>query len=314
MTDFATATPTLWPSQNDVALTAGQGKTMLETQHEKLAGMLLPNDYTISGFLCPASSVNLSIVIPLGTAYISGRYVTVPGGTTVTATASLTNFVFLKLPRDGATLTTGASFEVNTTGTPPADCVEIATMVASVGAITSTTDRRVLPTTITALTSGTAFVVPGGITSVYVQVFGASGGGGGGGGVGASPGGNAGAGGTTTFGALTANGGGAGQGGCGSTAVSGLTTPVQGTASAATVTITGGGREGGAGGPCQIGASPGLSGANGGYAADYVTTTPGATVTYAIGAAGTAGAAGIGATPGIAGAAGQAGYIVVSYK
>lgn len=141
--DYNAANEDIWPSQNDIAQTAGNGKKLLENQwQDVLAAVTDQGNLVYSGCVLPASSVNLNISVPACQALISGRFVDIPGSTSLTATASLTNSVFLKVSRDGSSLATGAVFEVNTTGTAPADSVAIGTLVASGSAITSTTDRR----------------------------------------------------------------------------------------------------------------------------------------------------------------------------
>ena len=100
--------------------------------------------HVISGFVIPASSGNLNIDIPLGVAMISGYLVNVPGSTTVTFTNAANNFVFLKLVRDGNNNVASAKFEVNTSGTKPADSVMIAAGIASGGAITDAWQARQL--------------------------------------------------------------------------------------------------------------------------------------------------------------------------
>lgn len=324
--DFAAANETIWPSQNDVAQTAGDGKKLLENQWAKPTAVYAVNNYSLTGLTVPGSSANLNINVALGTAYIAGRHITIPGATTVTATASATNFVFLKLTRDGAQLVTGASFEVNTTGTPPTDSTPIATLTAGASSISATADLRILPTTITVLTSGTSWTVPAGITTIYVQVFGASGGGGGGGqsydGSVGGNGGAGGAGGTTSFDTISTTGGAAGGPGLGAGQnAAGAAGAAQGVGSGASINRTGSGASGGRGGGGSqfTGANaPGLrggTGGDGGYAAGNKSVTPGSSITYAIGAAGTSGAGGTGNSGpnGGAGVAGSAGMIVITY-
>ena len=142
MGDHAAANEEIWPSQNDVSQTAGNGKKLLENQWQELLGALTNSNFLHAGGLLPASSGNLNMDVPACQALISGRFVDIPAATTLTAAASSTNHVFLKLTRDGGNLVTGASFEVNPTGTAPAASVKIGTLVASGSAITSTTDAR----------------------------------------------------------------------------------------------------------------------------------------------------------------------------
>lgn len=323
-TDYVTVNETIWPSQNDIANTAGDGKKLLENQWAKQAAVGFANNYTLTGLTVPATSGTLSISVALGTAYLEGRHITIPAATSVTATASNTNYVWLKLTRDGSNLVTGASLQVTTSSTSPADSTPIAILTAGGSTVTATTDVRILPTTITALTSGTTWTVPAGIRRVSVEVFGASGGGGGGGGGGVTTGpagGAGGSGGTTSFDALTTTGGAAGFGGEGSSAAGGSTGGAHGAGSSGQINLTGSGRAGGQpGNACGTGTfinGPGGAGGNGGYASSHLDVTPDANITIAIGAAGTAGAGGIGtggtSCTGGAAQAGLAGMIVIQY-
>ena len=326
--DHAAANETIWPSQNDVAQTAGDGKKLLENQWAKPTAVFAVNNFSLTGLTVPASDADLNIDVALGTAYIAGRHMTIPAATSVMATASSTNFVFLKLTRDGSQLVTGASFEVNTTGTPPADSTPIATLTAGASSISATTDLRILPSTITVLTSGTSWTVPAGITRIYVEVLGASGGGGGGGescsgGAIGNNGGAGTAGGTTSFSTLSTTGGAAGGAGLGCAAnIAGTAGGAHGVGSGGTINITGygqpGGNGGGAGGgpnPTNPNGSRGGTGGASGYSAGFLATTPGASITIAIGSAGSGGAAGTGGagSDGGAGVAGQAGRIIITY-
>lgn len=314
--DYSAVNETIWPSQNDIAQVAGNGKKVLENQWAKPIGALGINNLSLTGLTVPASDADLNIDVAAGTAYIAGRHITIPAATSVTAAASNTNYVFLKLSRDGSNLVTGAVFEVNTTGTPPADSTPICTLVASGTAITSTVDKRLIgPQGAIVLSSGTDWVVPAGLSRIFVEVFGASGGGGGAhGDVGGENGGNGGDGGTTTFDTLSVTGG---AGGLGSLfAYTKRAGAAHGVGSGGTVNRTGGGNPGGARGQsANFGASPpgtARDGGDGGYVSEYRNVTQGTSLTIAIGVAGTAGASGDAAAsdPGLVG---RAGFIVVHY-
>jgi len=166
----------------------------LENQWASLAADLGANNFTFTGLTVPGSSANLNISVASGSAYLAGRWISIPASTTVTASASATNFVYLKFVRDGSNLATGAKFEVNTTGTPPADATPIATLVASGSAITSTTDERLIgPRGRKVFTAtNSTWKIPAGITILDVTVYGSGGGGGGGGAGGGTIGSNAG--------------------------------------------------------------------------------------------------------------------------
>lgn len=315
LAEYLISGETIFPSGYDIAAVAGDGVTMRERSlSDNWVGLQSVNNFTASGLVIPGSSASLSIIIPLGVAYLAGRYVSVPA-TTVTVSPSTTSSIFLKVTRDAGLNVTGAYYEVNTTGTPPIDATPIATATAGVGTITSTTDERLLgPGGIIAITSGVTWIVKAGLTRIYVETIGASGGGGGGAGqgTGAGAGGAGGTGGTTTFDVLTTSGGGGGPGG-GISGV-GAAGALPGVGSGGKLSISGRGQAGGKGGICAPGTSTnGGDGGDGGYASSAMNVTPGASLTVAIGAAGTAGGAGAGTTAGGAGRAGQAGLIVVHY-
>src|SRR5262245_46267799 len=88
--DYAAANETIWPSQNDVAQVAGNGKKLLENQWSSAvySGLVGGNNMQYSGLTVPASSANLNINVALGAAWISQRFINIPGATTITATNS----------------------------------------------------------------------------------------------------------------------------------------------------------------------------------------------------------------------------------
>jgi hypothetical protein len=304
--EYLVSGETIFPSGYDIAGVVGDGITMRERSlSDNWLGLQSVNNFTSSGLVIPASSLTLSLTMPTGVAYIAGRYLSLPT-TVLTFSPSTTSYVFLKVTRDANLNVTGAYYEVNTTSTPPVDATPIGTAITGVGAVTSTTDVRLLgPRGIIALTSGTSWVTPAGLNRVFVEIFGASGGGGGGGEDNSSNAGTAGgAGGTTSFDTFTTTGGGAGAGGCGGAQnVAGAAPAARGVPTVAPVLMTG------------TGAQDGQSGGDGAYAAGYMTVTPGTTITYAIGAAGTAGAGGTGGAgvDGGAGLVGLAGVILIHY-
>lgn len=327
----------VWPSQNDVygsgvSGSVGDGVKHLEVQRRKSIGSVAGrNNYMISGGTLPATDVNLVIDVAAGDAIIEGHYCKWPT-TSITLPDNNTSYIFIKLVFS-ANLVTGLEIEDNTSGTPPTASLQLGTAVTAAGATTSTTDTRIMgPGFLELLTSGTSYTVKAGVYRIKSRLFGGSGGGGGGGeaaGTGPSngdsgtAGGNAGA---TTFGALTANGGsggGPGTGGQsdGSSGTSGAQ-GAHGTGSGAAAVLTGMGMPGSSGGAGGVGTGglgsggPGGRGGDGGYVEEWLDVTPGATISYGIGAAGTAGAGGNGAdngAVGTAGVVGLAGRIVLEY-
>src|SRR3990167_5173689 len=100
------ASETIWPTGLDVAAVAGEGKYLYEKKMVQ-AFKAFAQNFRVSGLAIPGSSANLNITIALGEAVVSGYYCEVPA-TQVTAFASVTNHVFLKLTRDGSNKVTGA--------------------------------------------------------------------------------------------------------------------------------------------------------------------------------------------------------------
>ncbi len=321
LVEYLISGETIFPSGYDIAAVVGDGITMRErTLSDNWVGLQSPNNFTSSGMVIPASSLTLSLTMPLGVAYLAGRYVSVPA-TVLTFSPSTTSYVFLKLTRDVAGNVTGAWYEVNTTNTPPVDATPIATATTSPGAITGTTDERLLgPHGIIELSSGVSWIVKAGLYRLFTEVLGASGGGGGGGEAGSTSdnGGAGGAGGTTSFDALSVTGGAGGGAGLSETNGGAEGSPgARGSGNGGDVGLSGHGMPPGMGGPGgDRNAGTGGPGGTGGYASGYQNVTPGTALTIAIGAAGTAGTAGAGGgagANGVAGQAGLAGRILVHY-
>ncbi|MDT7040883.1 hypothetical protein [Candidatus Nitronereus thalassa] len=134
----------VWPSANDVGVVAGAGVKLWERRLCEQVRTLLDRDFIVSGFTLPSSDADLTIDVAAGLAHIDGHIVDIDTATAVVCTASQTNHIFLKLTKDMAGNVLTAEFEVNTTGTAPADSVKIGTATTSGSAVTSTVDLRVL--------------------------------------------------------------------------------------------------------------------------------------------------------------------------
>jgi len=131
----------VFPSVNDVygSGSAGDGKNLSESNITDVIKTLTSDkNFVHSGFQVPATDPDLTIEVLGGQAVINGYWVTVGLPENITLTASSTNYVYLKLTKDGSGNVTAASYEDNTTGTPPADSVLVFTAETSASAITST--------------------------------------------------------------------------------------------------------------------------------------------------------------------------------
>ena len=142
LVEYLIANETIFPSGYDIAQTPGDGITMRERSLTDNWLGLLSQNCVLTGLVIPASSLSLSLTMPSGTACLAGRYLDIPA-TVLTFGPSTTSYVYLKVTRDAALAVTGAWYEVNTTGTAPADSTFLATAITSVGAITSTKNTRV---------------------------------------------------------------------------------------------------------------------------------------------------------------------------
>jgi hypothetical protein len=155
---------TIWPTANDVAVTAGDGNKVLEQGFTKLLGTLIGQNYVVSGLTLPASDADLTIPVAAGIAVLDGRYVDIDATVNVVCADDDVNYIFLKLTKDGGGNADDAVFEANVTGTPPADSVLIGTATAASGAISSTTDERIFvpsyPHNHTALEDGGLLLSP----------------------------------------------------------------------------------------------------------------------------------------------------------
>lgn len=182
----------VFPSANDLfisgAQSAGAGKVLSEQNLADywLASLLTlaggsVNHYVISGGVLPASSANLTLAVPAVTALIAGRIVRVTSSTNLTLPASATSYIFLKALTDANGNISSVAFEHNTTGAVPANAVELGWAVTNASQVTSTVDNRPLYGREVTFTSSGTWRVPGGLTSVLAEVWGAGGGGGGGG-------------------------------------------------------------------------------------------------------------------------------------
>lgn len=133
----------VFPTLGDVG-GAGAGKVLTEANLVSWLKPLLGGNFVVSGFTVPASSATLNLDVAAGESLLSGYRVVIDTTTTLAMTASVTNHIYLKLTRDASQNVTEATFEVNTTGTAPADSVKIATATADASTVTSTADARVL--------------------------------------------------------------------------------------------------------------------------------------------------------------------------
>lgn len=143
MTDYA-ATALVFPSSNDLfgAGVAGDGVNMREGNlADRWLANLFAQNCVISGLALPASSGNLTLTVPVGKAYLAGRFLDV-ASTVITCAASVTNHIFLKITRDAGLNAAAVKYEVNTTGTAPADSVKLGTATTSGSAVTATADKR----------------------------------------------------------------------------------------------------------------------------------------------------------------------------
>lgn len=119
------------------------GQQMYETVlRDWLKGLMEASGaFIASGLTVPSSSVNLNLSVAAGVAYIDG-YRLEADAEVIALPGSQTSYVYLVYSVDGFGNVTGHALTSNTTGVTPSRGVLICTAVTSVGAITSTVDRR----------------------------------------------------------------------------------------------------------------------------------------------------------------------------
>ena len=134
---------TIWPSQNDVGDTEGDGTILTESRVKDILGKLLVHPGILSGF-APSNPSGLTVRCAVGKAFVDGRYCETDATLDATATASATSYVFLRLDIDGSSLATSVSLETRSSPTPPSDrYVIVARVIAGSSTITSLYDERV---------------------------------------------------------------------------------------------------------------------------------------------------------------------------
>lgn len=271
MSNTNITTPLVQPSQNDLnGGVSGDGKKALEKYVRELFKAVNGISYFTSGNALPTSAANLVLIVPAGSAYISGYHVTW-AQTNVTLPSSSTSHIFVKLIFSGG-LVSNVQIEDNTSGTHPADAVKYGPVVTSGSAITSSTDQRLLEgnqrirRVVISATGSTSWIVPANVTKIRIRQWGAGGGGGGGGG---------------PDGTYSGGDGGAGQNG-------GYVEVVQAVTPGATVTVVNGtGGSGGGGGAFNV--SGGANGSAGGAGGNSTLSGTGFSFTANGGPAGPAG-------------------------
>lgn len=198
MADFAITNEKIWPTDADVGAVDGDGDGLFELNLASWLAKAGQANFVVSGLTLPASDANLVVDVALGVAVIDGRLVTVPAVTPITVGDNTTSYLYLRLDKT-ALKATAATFEVNTTGTAPADSVAIAILLSAAGAISLITDVRVVKPSYTGNNRTTVISTSGAGTFVartnYVILEMIGGGGGGGGSAAASGGGGGGGGG-----------------------------------------------------------------------------------------------------------------------
>lgn len=133
------------PSKNDVASTAGLGRTVSEDSiTDILDAVVRSHAWVTSGFDLNTTS-GLTVTLNGGKAIMEGYLVSRTGTVDVLMTASVTNHVFLTFEKDGSDNVTSWGFEVNSTDTAPTTpYIKIIEVVCDGSSVTGTTDKREL--------------------------------------------------------------------------------------------------------------------------------------------------------------------------
>lgn len=136
MTDI-TANSTVYPSSNDIAEVAKEGRFATEQSHTDYVEKWMQN-HIVSGFLLPATDPDLTISIPSGTAILDGARVVVSAATALLLTAASTNHIFIQLSVDGGGDVDGVDIIANTTGAVPVRSAKIGRAITDGTTVTST--------------------------------------------------------------------------------------------------------------------------------------------------------------------------------
>lgn len=100
---------------------------------------------------------NLNITVGAGFAIINGYMIESTVQDLVAVNASVTNYVFLKYTLDVNNLANAVAYEVNTSGTAPANSIKIAEVIAGGSSVSTITDyRQVTPVPKVGTYTGTA--------------------------------------------------------------------------------------------------------------------------------------------------------------
>ena len=153
--DFVLFSESIFPTEQDVAATPGDGITLREDNLAYWAAALcgaggggssaavwtFANRILTGCKLPPPTSLSLNLTVQAGRAWIGGYHLIVPA-TVITGTASFTNYVYLKLARNANSRVTSGVYEVNTTGVKPASSLYVGTAVCDGSQVTAVADKR----------------------------------------------------------------------------------------------------------------------------------------------------------------------------
>ncbi len=133
---------TVYPSENDIAAVADEGRIGTEISHKDYAKNWIKN-YVLSGFTLPATtSATLVIPVASGSCFIEGRRVQSNASENETLAANDTNHIFVTLSLDGNNLVDAVNITSNTSGSLPANSVKIGRAITDATEVTSTFDDR----------------------------------------------------------------------------------------------------------------------------------------------------------------------------
>lgn len=128
---------TLFPTVNDVATVAGNGKKLKEQNLAKWLDSMSGQYFVVSGGAFPGVIGSLALPIPAIKVVIKGYTLDIDSVTNVLCVANKTNKIWIQLTFDLSNNATGYIFAAVDDGSIPADAVYIGTAITDGSTITS---------------------------------------------------------------------------------------------------------------------------------------------------------------------------------
>ena len=136
-----TPNATVYPSANDIAVTAREGRFATEQKHTDYVQKWVDN-HVIAGLMLSFAGGSLVVDVASGSAIIDGRIVEINATKNITVVDSPTNHIFLRLSVDGNLDVDAVELISNTTGDAVARSVKLGRAIVTASVVSSTIDDR----------------------------------------------------------------------------------------------------------------------------------------------------------------------------